>query len=192
MVKPIVSSEVFSWFQVDFIDLQSCPDTIDDKSYKFILHGQDHLTKFCFLRAIEDKSAQTTIEHIKSFFDIIGPPTILHTDNGREFCNNIISEYLVKYGVKMINRKPRHSQSQGSVERGNRDIEDMIAAWYDENNLDIEVNLLEIYNFRRTVDFIGVLVGLHMKHYLVLNLEMVSKISILKKKFLIILILRKI
>ena len=149
MVKPIVSSEVFSWFQVDFIDLQSCPDTIDDKSYKFILHGQDHLTKFCFLRAIEDKSAQTTIEHIKSFFDIIGPPTILHTDNGREFCNNIISEYLVKYGVKMINRKPRHSQSQGSVERGNRDIEDMIAAWYDENNLDIEVNLLEIYNFRR-------------------------------------------
>ena len=32
----------------------------------------------------------------------------------------------------MINGKPRHSQSQGSVERGNRDIEDMIAAWQDE------------------------------------------------------------
>ena len=65
VVKPIVSSEEFNRFQVDYIDLQSCPDTIDDKSYKFILHGQDHLTKFCFLRATEDKSAQTTIEHIK-------------------------------------------------------------------------------------------------------------------------------
>ena len=32
----------------------------------------------------------------------------------------------------MINGKARHSQSQGSVERGNRDIEDMIAAWQDE------------------------------------------------------------
>ena len=29
----------------------------------------------------------------------------------------------------MVNGKPRHSQSQGSVERCNRDIESMVACW---------------------------------------------------------------
>ncbi|XP_031329933.1 SCAN domain-containing protein 3-like [Photinus pyralis] len=35
--------------------------------------------------------------------------------------------------VKIVHGKPRHSQSQGSVERANRDIEEMLGAWMDEN-----------------------------------------------------------
>jgi len=35
-------------------------------------------------------------------------------------------------GVKVVHGKPRHSQSQGSVERANQDIEHMLAAWMDE------------------------------------------------------------
>ena len=34
----------------------------------------------------------------------------------------------------MINGKARHSQSQGSVERCNRDIENMLACWQTDNN----------------------------------------------------------
>ena len=34
----------------------------------------------------------------------------------------------------MINGKARHSQSQGSVERCNRDIENMLACWQRDNN----------------------------------------------------------
>ena len=37
-------------------------------------------------------------------------------------------------GLKMVNGKPRHSQSQGSVERANRDIENLLACWQAENN----------------------------------------------------------
>ena len=91
VVKPIVSKEAFSRFQVDYIDLQSCPDETEFGTFKFILHGQDHLTKFTFLEATENKSAKTTVRAIKRMFDIIGPPSILHTDNGREFCNQVSS-----------------------------------------------------------------------------------------------------
>ena len=90
VVKPILSQDAFSRFQVDYIDLQSCPDTTEDGTFRFILHGQDHLTKFCFLKATENKSAATTVKAIKSWFDIIRPPAILHTDNGREFCNQVL------------------------------------------------------------------------------------------------------
>ena len=55
VVKPILSKEAFSRFQVDYIDLQSCPDETEYGTFKFILHGQDHLTKFTFLEATEKK-----------------------------------------------------------------------------------------------------------------------------------------
>ena len=32
-------------------------------------------------------------------------------------------------GLKIVHGKPRHSQSQGSVERANRDIEDILTTW---------------------------------------------------------------
>ena len=37
-------------------------------------------------------------------------------------------------GLKIMHGKPRHSQSQGSVERGNRDVEDMLMAWLQSNS----------------------------------------------------------
>ena len=37
-------------------------------------------------------------------------------------------------GLKMVNGKPRHSQSQGSVERANRDVENLLACWQAESN----------------------------------------------------------
>ena len=32
-------------------------------------------------------------------------------------------------GSKIVHGKPRHNQSQGSVERANRDIEDILMTW---------------------------------------------------------------
>jgi len=37
-------------------------------------------------------------------------------------------------GMKLVHGKPRHSQSQGSVERSNQDIRDMLFAWMSNNN----------------------------------------------------------
>ena len=112
----------------------SCPDITEDGTFKFILYRQDHLTKFSFLRAISNKSAETTTSKLKEIFDIIGPPTLLCIYNGREFCNKVIALFQLKHGIKMVIGKPRHSQSQGSVKRGNRDINDLIRAWQAKKN----------------------------------------------------------
>jgi hypothetical protein len=51
----------------------------------------------------------------------------LQTDNGREFENNTLKSLIEQWpGCKFVHGKPRHSQSQGSVERCNRDIEDIL------------------------------------------------------------------
>jgi len=36
-------------------------------------------------------------------------------------------------GVKIVHGKPRHSQTQGSIERANQDIQNLLRAWMYEN-----------------------------------------------------------
>ncbi|XP_050499952.1 KRAB-A domain-containing protein 2-like [Diabrotica virgifera virgifera] len=112
--------------QVDLIDFQSQPDG----EYKFILVYQDHLTKFVVLRALKSKTADEVCENIIDIFTLLGAPTVLQSDNGREFVNKIING-LVDFwpNFKIVHGKPRHSQSQGSVERANQDVENMLTIW---------------------------------------------------------------
>ena len=66
---------------------------------------------------------------------IFGAPSILQSDNGREFVNSVITELSAIWdGLKIVHGKRRHSQSQGSVERANRDIEDMLMTWLQSNS----------------------------------------------------------
>ena len=70
-----------------------------------------------------------------NIFCHFGSPLILHSDNGREFVNQVIHALLKLWpDCQMINGKARHSQSQGSVERCNRDIENMLACWQKDNS----------------------------------------------------------
>ena len=70
-------------------------------------------------------------------FCTFGAPSVLQSDNGREFSNSVIEELKDMWdGLKIVHGKPRHSQSQGSVERANRDIEDMLSTWMDSNSTD--------------------------------------------------------
>lgn len=131
VVKPMVSSELNLRCQVDLIDLQS----LRDGEYKFIMVYQDQLTKFVQLRPLKTKTAEEVAYHLLQIFLTFGAPAILHSDNGREFCNRVISELCAMWkDVKIFHGKPRHSQTQGSVERANQDIQNMLTAWMNDND----------------------------------------------------------
>lgn len=126
VVQPILSDYMNSRCQVDLIDMQSEPD----KDYRFIMNYQDHLTKFTILRPLKTKTAEEVAYQLIDIFCLFGAPCILQSDNGREFVNKIIKSLADMWpGMKLVNGKPRHSQSQGSVERSNQNIRDMLVAW---------------------------------------------------------------
>lgn len=130
VVKPILHSEMNSRCQIDLIDMQANPDA----GMKFILVYQDHLTKFVLLKALPQKTATEIAHSLVDIFSIFGAPNILHSDNGREFCNETLNSLCRLWdGVKLVHGKPRHSQSQGSVERANQDIENMLSTWMESN-----------------------------------------------------------
>ena len=80
---------------------------------------------------------------------MIGSPAILQSDNefkNKEIFNNVAAMWP---GLRLIHGKPRHSQSQGSVERANRDIENLISCWQAENKSTNWARALSIVQFQK-------------------------------------------
>lgn len=129
-VKPLVISAinnlVNSRCQVDIIDMQSQPD----RSYRYIMIYQDHLTKFIQLRPLTSKRAEEVARHIVDIFCIFGAPCVIQSDNGREFINQIVDRLKVLWpNLKIVHGNSRHSQNQGSVGRVNQDIKNLLINW---------------------------------------------------------------
>jgi hypothetical protein len=130
VVKPVRSHRFGCRGQVDLVDLQS----VKHNGFNWVLQYQDHFTKFSVLRALKTKRAAEVAHTLMSIFCLIGPPNILQSDNGKEFVNQILLEFKVIWpSIVIINGRPRHPQSQGSVERANQDVKTMLSSWCEEN-----------------------------------------------------------
>lgn len=130
VVRPILSSEFNSRSQIDLIDMQSSPQG----QFKWIMVYQCHLTKFVILRPLSSKRAAEVAYQLLDIFLLFGAPAILQSDNGSEFTAQVITELKQLWPqLIMVHGKPRHPQSQGSVERANSDIKDMLVAWMSDN-----------------------------------------------------------
>lgn len=107
-----------------------------DGLYKFILVYQDHLRKFVQLRPLKSKRAAQVAYVLLDIFTIFGAPSILQSDNGKEFANKIVEEACSMWAeLKIVRGKPRHFRSQGSVEeRANQNIENILSTCLEDNN----------------------------------------------------------
>ncbi|XP_030765493.1 KRAB-A domain-containing protein 2-like [Sitophilus oryzae] len=130
VVRPIINKDLNSRAQIDLIDYQSLPDG----QYKFILHYKEHLTKYSILRPLICKCAVEVAKELLNIYLDFGAPTVLQSDNGKEFTANIIKELGTLWPtLVLVNGRPRHPQSQGSVERANATVENALVAWMRDN-----------------------------------------------------------
>ena len=122
--------------QIDLIDMRHSPDG----EFNWIGHFNDHMTKFHILFPCKNKSAPEVARLIEErVLAYLGPPHIFHSDNSREFVNNLLHSLLDNWSsgnVTFVTGRPRHSQSQGLVERGNAIIEDKTVAIKREEGFD--------------------------------------------------------
>ena len=149
-IKPIVTRGLGTRGQVDLIDFQSMPNG----EFRFLLNYVDHGVKFLFSIPLTRKRASCIAIALLEIFTLIGPPMILQSDNGLEFsgaamtsrehrgfCVRLSNEELseVIHEIKllwpecrMVRGSPRHSPSNGGVERLNRTMEEKLGAWMAE------------------------------------------------------------
>ena len=68
--------------------------------------------------------------HLIDIFLLLGGQAILQSDNRFEFTFHVITELKKMWpDLSKVHGMPRHPLSQGSVERANGDIKDMLVAW---------------------------------------------------------------
>ena len=66
---------------------------------------------------------------------MFGAPHVLQSDNGSKFTAAVVKELMELWSeLVIVHGKPRHPQSQGSVERANSDIKYMLIAWMSEKD----------------------------------------------------------
>ena len=154
LTRPIVSREYGSRGQADLIDVKA----FEQAECSFILNYQDNLTRFCVLKPLRDKSAESVLKALFEIFNLLGAPKCLHTDNGGEFRNKKLTDTLKKYWPELIfiRGKPYNPRSQGAVERCNQDVKNMLLVYIDHHQQDGDydfVKALSIIQFVKNSSF---------------------------------------
>ena len=132
-LRPIQLSKPFLFWALDY--MAPMPETA--QSNRHILVMMDHFTKWCEAFPTQDQKASTVAKTLVSrVFSRFGPPTVLHSDQGRNFDSALIHEIYGIMGIKKSRTTAYHPQGDGQVERQNRNLQEIIANFVSANQSD--------------------------------------------------------
>ena len=123
--EPVRQSVAFAPWSHVHMDL-SGPFPKSWQGNRYILAVVCNLTRWCALRAIPSKHAESVAVGLRSIFCEYGPCTSLLSDNGKEFANNDLRKLLMDLGVHLQHSTPYRPQSNGIVERLNQKIKSLL------------------------------------------------------------------
>ena len=148
-IQPIITTGMCVRGQANLIDFQSMPDG----AFKFLLNYINHGVKKLTCIPITSKRASCVAFALFTIFTETGPPSILQTDNGGEFSNHahdhvgrrlVLEDDFINLVIKelktlwpecqSVRGSPRHSESNGGVERVNQTVQRKLGGWMKTNN----------------------------------------------------------
>ncbi|KAF9762717.1 hypothetical protein NGRA_1806 [Nosema granulosis] len=94
VTRPIIAVHQRELYIVDLVDFRYYSDVND--GVKWMLVMVDTLSKYMW-----------TVPAIRTIFMTFGPSFLLHSDNGREFCNESIPLLLEKFQVRHVRGRAR-------------------------------------------------------------------------------------
>jgi hypothetical protein len=85
----------------------------ENKENKYIFSAVDHFTKYLRAYPLKKKSAEEVLECLKQLPDF----EIYHSDNGKEFVNEMVEDYITKeVKAKFVRGMPYKPNVQGAIE----------------------------------------------------------------------------
>uniref|UniRef100_A0A914HPD7 RNA-directed DNA polymerase n=1 Tax=Globodera rostochiensis TaxID=31243 RepID=A0A914HPD7_GLORO len=98
-----------------------------NSSNHYILVAVDHFTKYLVANAIPNKSAETVAKNfVKNFILVLGTPKRLHSDKGKEFVNETLTEIASTLKIERSTTAGYDPQANGVTERVNQTIIGML------------------------------------------------------------------
>jgi len=141
----IESPGIDNTFQADLIDLTKISP--ENNGYNFILTVIDVFSKYAWAIPLKDKTALSVLTAFKTIFEERSPLR-LHTDEGKEFLNKNLKDYLKKMNIKHF---VIYSEMKAAVvERFNRTLKEKMWRYFTyqktKRYIDILPDLLSSYN----------------------------------------------
>ena len=123
-LESIMSTRPLQLVCIDFWSAEDASNRSVD-----VLVVTDHFTRMAQAFPCKDQSAKQVARVLwDKFFCIFGFPERIHSDQGASFESQLISELLRVSGVRKSHTTPYHPMGNGSVERFNRTLGNMIRA----------------------------------------------------------------
>ena len=97
------------------VDLASFDTSISGNNFMLVM--VDICTRFCILRPIPDKTADTLVNTMKQIFCDFGIPRVIQSDNGTEFKNALMKKLVNSLGIDHRLTTPYHPRANGTAER---------------------------------------------------------------------------
>ena len=105
------------------------------KGFRYVLTIRDRATGFLAATPLKDKSALSVVTAFNNhFIGIFGVPTIIISDNGKEFCAHIFKDFCKSLGVTHKRVTTYHPQSNGYIERAHRILKVALRALEDPSD----------------------------------------------------------
>jgi len=147
-IQPIISFGMCVRGQANIINFQSKPDG----AFNFLLNHIDHGVKELTCIPITLKQASCVAFALFTIFTETGPLSILQTNNGGEFSNHahdhvgcqlVLEDEFINLVIQelknlwpecqMVRGSPKHSESNGGVERVNQTVQRKLGGWMKMN-----------------------------------------------------------
>ena len=123
----IVASEPMDLIHVDLVGLETTVDIRKKLEVAKVLVVVNHFSRFIQAYKVEDKRAITITKCLyENYFRHYGFPRRLLSDQGKEFCNSILTEMCYYLNVKKICTSPYHPQTNGVAKRVHQTLRQMI------------------------------------------------------------------
>jgi len=129
-LHPLKTARPFDRLGIDLVG----PLPLTKQGNRYLVVATEYVTKWPEVKAIPAKTALEVATFL--YHDIIcrhGCPRELLSDQGKEFCNEVINELCAKFRIRYALSSPYHPQTNGLVERFNQTLCHTLAKYAEMN-----------------------------------------------------------
>ena len=112
------------------VDILEVPISLNNNRYLLVI--QDYFTKWAEAIPIPDQKAERISRELTKLFSVFGQPSIVHSDQGRNFESAILAQTQEAFGITKSRTTAYHPQGDGMVERFNRSLLQLLRTYVDK------------------------------------------------------------
>jgi len=125
VIQPLYSNRPMQRIHIDLVG----PLPLSQQQERWLLVIKDAFSGFIVLRPLLNKTAEAVVLQLIAFMGSFGIPISILSDNGREFRNKLNDELVRVLGIKRLYTTAYHPAANGSVERVNRVIHNLMSIY---------------------------------------------------------------